>query len=152
VVFIFLEDILMKKTYWSLLFVCLSLTLLTSIVIGQPLREIIDAGQRRVSIPEKIDRIICSGPGCLRLITYFNAQDLVVAVDTFETRENKFEARPYTLANPQFKELPVFGGARGYDDPEKKADEIYKFLVSKPVFNAMNKSFKNMIFQPIDLN
>ena len=56
-VFVFLEDILMEKIYWSLLFVGLSLTLLTSIVIGQPLRQIIDAGQRTVSIPEKIDRI-----------------------------------------------------------------------------------------------
>lgn len=47
----------MEKIYWSLLFVGLSLTLLTSIVIGQPLRQIIDAGQRTASIPEKIDLI-----------------------------------------------------------------------------------------------
>jgi iron complex transport system substrate-binding protein len=144
VVFVFLEDILMKKIYWSLLLVCLPLTLLISIVIGQPLRQIIDAGQRTVSIPEKIDRIICSGPGCLRLITYFNAQDLVVAVDTFETRENQFEARPYTLANPQFKELPVFGGARGYDDPEKILG-----LANQP--QVIFKTYVTMGYDPVEL-
>ncbi len=36
--------------------------------------------------------------------------------------------------------------------PEKKADEIYTFLLSKPVFQQMDRSFKQMVFKPIDLN
>ena len=37
-------------------------------------------------------------------------------------------------------------------NPEKKADDIYKFLVSKPVFDSMNSLFKDMVFKPIELN
>lgn len=37
-------------------------------------------------------------------------------------------------------------------DPGKKADDIYKFLVSKPVFDSMNSLFKDMVFQPVDIN
>jgi iron complex transport system substrate-binding protein len=36
--------------------------------------------------------------------------------------------------------------------PGKKADEIYTFLLSKPVFEQMNASFKQMVFERIDLN
>ncbi len=82
-------------------------------------QKITDAAGNSVVIPDKIDHIICSGSGCLRLVTYLGAQDLVVGVDDIERRNNKFDARPYALANPQFKNLPVFGGFRGRDTPEK---------------------------------
>lgn len=83
------------------------------------MQTIHDAAGRSVTIPEKIDRLICSGPGCLRLITYFNAQSNVVAVDDIEVRQKAFDARPYALTNPEYRRLPVFGGFRGNDDPEK---------------------------------
>ncbi len=67
---------------------------------------------------EKIKHVICSGAGCLRLLTYLQAEDMVVAVDDIESRRKRFDARPYSLANPQFKELPVFGQFRGHDNPE----------------------------------
>ena len=102
--FLFLERIMHKK-YWIPV---LLLLILSIISIPAKARQITDAHQRTVNVPEKIDRIICSGSGCLRLITYFNAQDLVVAVDDIEKRTKKFDARPYFLANPQYKKLPVF--------------------------------------------
>ncbi|HQQ11357.1 MAG TPA: iron ABC transporter substrate-binding protein [Synergistales bacterium] len=37
-------------------------------------------------------------------------------------------------------------------DPAKKADEIYAFLVGKPVFDQMNKAFGNLAFEKIDLS
>jgi len=37
-------------------------------------------------------------------------------------------------------------------DPAKKADEIYTFLVGKPVFPLMNKAFQNMAFKKVPLN
>lgn len=82
-------------------------------------RTFSDARGRSLVLPDKVDRMICSGPGCLRLATYLNAQDKVVAVDNIEGRKRVFDARPYALANPGYKELPVFGGFRGQDDPEK---------------------------------
>jgi len=77
---------MIKKTYWIALFAFLFLSFFAAFAIAQPLRQITDANLREVNIPQKIDRIICSGPGSLRLITYFDAQDLVVAVDDMETK------------------------------------------------------------------
>lgn len=62
--------------------------------------------------------VICSGSGCLRLLVYLQAQDRIVAVDDIETRRRSFDARPYALANPQFKTMPIFGEFRGHDNPE----------------------------------
>ena len=73
---------------------------------------------REVTVPFDPDHVICSGPGCLRLLTYLQAQDRVVAVDDMEGRRPQFDARPYALANPALRELPVFGEFRGHDNPE----------------------------------
>lgn len=78
-----------------------------------------DALGRTVEVPQSPEHVICSGPGALRYLTYLEAQDKIVAVDSIETQESKFDARPYALANPQFKEYPVFGEFRGNDNPEK---------------------------------
>lgn len=77
-----------------------------------------DALGREVSVPKDPDYIICSGAGALRLITYLSAEDKVVAVDDMEGRRARFDARPYALAHPEFKELPLFGEFRGHDNPE----------------------------------
>ncbi len=135
---------MIKKTCWIALLAFIFLSFFTDFAIAQPLRQITDAGLRIVNIPQKIDRIICSGPGSLRLITYFDAQDLVVAVDDMETKKRKFDARPYFLANPQFKELPVFGGFRGYDDPEK-------ILGLKNFPQVIFKTYATMGYDPVEL-
>ena len=36
-------------------------------------------------------------------------------------------------------------------DPAEKADEIYSFLVGKPVFDRMNEGFESMVFKKVDL-
>lgn len=81
-------------------------------------REITDATGRKSIIPKKADKVICSGSGCLRLLTYLDAHDRIVAVDGIEVRGSPIDARPYAIANPQFKNYPVFGEFRGYDNPE----------------------------------
>ncbi|WP_316978490.1 iron ABC transporter substrate-binding protein [Shumkonia mesophila] len=82
-------------------------------------RDIVDSTGRTVAVPDEVSRVICSGAGSLRLLTYLGAQDKVVAVDDMETRRQQFDARPYAMANPQFKSLPVFGEFRGFDRPEQ---------------------------------
>ena len=56
------------------------------------------------------------------LIVYLQAQDRVVAVDSAERRVPNLavlvSARPYSIANPQFQDMPVFGEFRGMDNPE----------------------------------
>lgn len=81
-------------------------------------RVVIDAARREVNLPNRIERVICSGAGCLRLLTYLQAQNLIVAVDDMEKRRQTFDARPYALANPRFKDYRLFGEFRGYDNPE----------------------------------
>ncbi|MEF2145506.1 MAG: iron ABC transporter substrate-binding protein [Desulfovibrionaceae bacterium] len=81
-------------------------------------RTVYDALGKNVEIPDRVERVICSGSGCLRLLSYLQAQPMVVAVDDIESRRSSFDARPYALANPQFKTLPIFGEFRGRDNPE----------------------------------
>jgi iron complex transport system substrate-binding protein len=80
--------------------------------------EITDGAGRKLDLPVPAERVICSGPGCLRLLVYLQAQGRVVAVDDIEKKRPQFDARPYALANPQFKDLPLFGEFRGHDNPK----------------------------------
>jgi len=81
-------------------------------------RRITDMAGRTTTIPQKVDRVICSGSGCLRLLTYLKAHDRIVAVDSIEIKGSPIDARPYAIANPQFKDYPLFGEFRGHDNPE----------------------------------
>lgn len=95
--------------------------LLLLAVLAQPAfagRSVVDSSGRDVAYPADVSKVICSGSGCLRLLTYLQAQDMAVAVDDIETRRRSFDARPYALANPGFKDLPLFGEFRGHDNPE----------------------------------
>ena len=89
-----------------------------SLALSGESRVLLDAMHRKVVIPENVQRILCSGPGALRLITYLQCQDKIIGVDDMEKRKRKFDARPYALANPQFKDYPIFGEFRGNDNPE----------------------------------
>jgi len=80
--------------------------------------SIVDASGRSVTVPASPRHVICSGPGCLRYLTYLQAHHTVAAVDDIETKRQRFDARPYALANPQLKSCPIFGQFRGYDSPE----------------------------------
>lgn len=96
----------------------LVLALVLCLTASAAARQVVDAAGRTVTVPDTVRRVICSGSGCLRLLTYLQAQDLAVAVDDIEGKRSRFDARPYGLANPQFRTLPVFGGFRGQDNPE----------------------------------
>ncbi|MCQ1535452.1 iron ABC transporter substrate-binding protein [Methanosarcina sp. KYL-1] len=80
---------------------------------------ITDGFGRAVTIPANVESVVCSGSGCLRYLVYLQAQDLIVGVDSIETRDSEIEGRPYALANPQLKNYPLIGEFRGNDDPEK---------------------------------
>jgi iron complex transport system substrate-binding protein len=104
-------------------------------------RVVSDAARREVKLPNHIERVICSGAGCLRLLTYLQAQNLIVAVDDMEKRRPIFDARPYALANPQFKGYPLFGEFRGYDNPEL-------IMALNPQPQAIFKTFSTMGHDP----
>jgi iron complex transport system substrate-binding protein len=104
-------------------------------------KVMIDAAGRKVKLSDRVERVICSGAGCLRLLTYLQGQDLIVAVDDMEKRRPMFDARPYALANPQFKGYPLFGEFRGYDHPEL-------IMALNPQPQAIFKTFSTMGHDP----
>ena len=70
-----------------------------------------DLAGRQVTIPSVPKRIVCLGPGALRLIVYLGAADLVVGVENMEKRFSS--SRPYWIAHPELHKLPTVspGGA-----------------------------------------
>ena len=104
---------------WKILTILFTSFLFCNPLQAQEVRTVTDSLGRQLSIPSSVDEVICSGPGCLRLLTYLQAQDMVVAVADIEGRRSQFDARPYALANPDYKKLPIFGEFRGKDDPER---------------------------------
>ena len=94
--------------------------------------------------PVSVDHIICSGPGCLRLITYLEAGDKIIAVDDMEKRETATDPRLYAMANPQFKQLPLFGEFRGNDNLE-----LIAALEPQPMI--IFKTFTTMGTHPAEL-
>lgn len=99
-------------------FATAAMGLLVAGVQASGTRQVTDAAGRNVTIPQTLERVICSGPGCLRLLTYIGGQDRIVAVDSLELGNAPVDARPYAIANPQFRTYPLFGEFRGQDNPE----------------------------------
>jgi len=133
------------KTIRKLLIPILCSTLLLSALTAPAAgRTVVDALGRTVAVPDKVERVICSGPGSLRLLTYLQGQNLVVAVDDIETRRQQFDARPYAMANPGFKQLEVFGEFRGFDNPERILS-----LTTLP--QVIFKTFPTMGYDPVEL-
>ena len=107
-------------------------------------RIITDAAKRNLEIPDQVDHVICSGAGSLRLLTYLQAHNRIVAVDYMEKRRTRLDARPYAAANPQFREYPLFGEFRGYDNPEL-------IIALEPQPQVIFKTYGTMGYNPDEL-
>ncbi|MBN1412371.1 MAG: iron ABC transporter substrate-binding protein [Spirochaetales bacterium] len=112
--------------------------------VNSDLVSVKDGLNRELKIPATVSRIICSGAGALRYITYMECQDKVIAVDDLEKKQQPFDARPYTFANPRFMELPLFGEFRGQDNPE-----LISALDPQP--DLVFKTYAEMGFNPDEL-
>ena len=99
----------MKKTAYPIIVLALIL-ILGGPIPGRPalaaeMLEITDTAGRKVSVPADPKKIVCLGPGCLRLIVYLKALDKVVGVEQMERRQG---GRPYYLAHSEvLDKLPV---------------------------------------------
>ncbi|GAA5263535.1 iron complex transport system substrate-binding protein [Methanocalculus sp. MC3] len=83
-------------------------------------RIITDQYGREVSVPSDVKSALCSGSGCLRYLVYLQAEDLAVGVDSADKVQEDALGRPYSIVHAgMFESLPLFGEARGRDDPEK---------------------------------
>lgn len=72
-----------------------------------------DMDGREVQVPTEIKGIVAHGSGCMRLIAYMGATDLLVGVEEYEKGDQT--GRPYALANPQLVDLPSVGPIHGGD-------------------------------------
>lgn len=87
---------------------------------GPEFREMMDMRGRVVSVPTQIDRIIALGANSLRLLTYFDSIEKVVAVeDTGHSREKSvhdfFYLATYRIARPELRELPSIGSKENHE-------------------------------------
>lgn len=94
------------KRNWILIF-CLSFGLLAATAAAASSLTITDMTGRQVTTPRDPERVVCLGPGALRLVVYLQAQDKVVAVEDMEKANPG--GRPYWIAQPQLKRLPSCG-------------------------------------------
>ncbi len=72
--------------------------------------KITDAIGREIEIPEKVERIVCIGPGALRLITYLQATDKVVGVEGGFEKDSS-AGRPYIMAHQELTQITTIGVA-----------------------------------------
>ncbi|MDR2116559.1 MAG: ABC transporter substrate-binding protein [Planctomycetaceae bacterium] len=92
----------------------------STVVLLEPIRTLEQLKFYREAglVPEKIDRIFCSG-GTLRLAVYLECAEKVVAVDSNERREKgRSGMKGYLAAHPEFYDMPVGGETSGRDNPE----------------------------------
>lgn len=107
-------------------------------------RTVKDSSGCEYNVPDEVKKVICSGPGSLRLLTYLQAERLIVGVDDLETRHNRLDSRPYAIANPWFRKMELFGEFRGHDNPERILS-----LARAP--QVIFKTFGQMGHDPVEL-
>jgi iron complex transport system substrate-binding protein len=89
---------------------------------GQQKMTVVDLGQRTVEVSQNPERIVCLGPGSLRLICYLRMMKKVAGVERFE--KTPPGGRAYLWANPDLAKLPPVGpgGPAGINkDPDLEA-------------------------------
>lgn len=87
--------------------ICICILLSISAPAWSDSVTITDMAGRRVTAPDHPERIICLGPGALRLIVYLEAQDKVCGVEAMEKANPR--SRPYWMAHPKLAKLPRCG-------------------------------------------
>jgi iron complex transport system substrate-binding protein len=79
--------------------------------------QLTDAIGREITVPRNINHILCSGPGCMRYLTYLLSSDLAVGADQAERNTREMLPIPYLVANPKIRTLPGVGTETGVNDP-----------------------------------
>jgi len=124
VAFLFGESEPMKKM--GLVVVCAILFCVSS--MDAAAETVTDMAGRQITVPFDPQRIVCIGPGALRLIVYLQAESRVVGVEEMEKMNPR--GRPYWLAHPELWDLPRCGPG-GPQSINKKPD-LEAILSMKP--------------------
>ncbi len=96
----------MKRLIWWLIFFIIA-SIDMQICRADRIMTVVDIAGRRVIVPFNPSRIVCIGPGTLRLIVYLGAETKLVGVEDLE-KMNPW-GRPYWIAHPELRKLPRCG-------------------------------------------
>jgi iron complex transport system substrate-binding protein len=115
-----------KSVSWIFCFIMILGLSITGAAAGTT--EVTDMAGRRVTVPLDPARIVCIGPGTLRLIVYLQAESRVAGVEDMEKMNPG--GRPYWLAHPALAGLPRCGpgGPAGIN----KKPDLEAVLAVKP--------------------
>lgn len=118
----------MKKIFYFTICIIINLLILSSADAAARTIEVTDMAGRHVTVPFDPDRIVCVGPGTLRLIVYLQAESKVVGVEDMEKMNPG--GRPYWMAHPELSKLPRCGpgGPAGIN----KKPDLEALLAVKP--------------------
>ncbi len=112
--------------------------------------SVTDMVGRAVTVPDNVGRVICSGPGALRLVVYMNAASKVVGVEEFEKKWRV--GRPYILVHKELLLLPVIG--RGGPQAIGEGPDPEKTLKLHPdviIATYMNASSADALQQRVNI-
>ena len=77
-----------------------------------------DAIGREVTVPRNISHVLCSGPGCMRYLSYLQATNMAVGADQAEKNPQSSLVPAYLTAHPEIRILPSTGKNTGAEQPE----------------------------------
>jgi iron complex transport system substrate-binding protein len=109
-----------------------------------------DMADRTVTLASAPQRIICVGPGALRLIVYLQAQDLVVGVEAMEKQVPT--SRPYWIAHPQLSALPIIGpGGVGAINKKPDMEAVLRVAPDLIVATYMEAAVANEVANTLNI-
>lgn len=135
----------MKKYFLTV--ACLAAFISLSFAVAAQTVTVTDMAGRTVTAPLDPERIVCIGPGALRLIVYLQAEGRVVGVEDMEKANSG--GRPYWLAHPELAKFPRcgVGGPAGINTkPDLEAvlslspEVIFTTYMEKGLANEVEKS------------
>jgi iron complex transport system substrate-binding protein len=110
---------------------------------------IIDIRGREIQIPEEITSIIAHGACSLRVLSYFDSIEKVIAVDMQEKTNTAmfggkyFESSPYRIAFPELRDLPSIGShstANVEAIIEQNPDIVFSSTTDVSILNDLEQS------------
>lgn len=114
-------------------------------------KTITDIRGREINIPEEINSIIALGACSLRIISYFDSIDKVIAVDMEEKTDTAmfdgsyFESSTYRIAFPELRELPAIGSPRTVNVEEiiaQNPDIVFSSTSDVSILNDLQQDLR----------
>lgn len=72
-----------------------------------------DGFGREVTIPENVERVVCSGAGCLRYLVYLQAQDDVVGLIAWRKKRKQKRRSPLCICESPAQKLSPYWRGQG---------------------------------------